>query len=175
MRFLILAGVLALTACTVETTTSHTDGDGGSPGYTLELIANNDSHTYRITAPDGRVAAAQASNEASMMVPAAQVQALFDAAPPPPTAEESNVSIRVPGLDLRVKGDEGDEEHARVAMRIAGADIAIDARDNGEGPDEGNATIRLSGADAESARDFINDAEGLSESVKAQLRTEVGL
>ncbi|MDX2237443.1 MAG: hypothetical protein NW203_07755 [Hyphomonadaceae bacterium] len=178
MRMILVAAALALAACTVETTAPTLTSGDAAGGYTLELFAANDAQVYRITTPDGAVVAAQASGDASMMTPATEVQGFFESMPAAPRPEEADVAIRLPGVDLRVAGQKGGAtDQARISINVAGKEVLINAEDNGvEGDqDTGQARIRITGADADAARDFIADADGLSEEVKAQLRTAAGL
>ncbi|MBI1250806.1 MAG: hypothetical protein GC189_04970 [Alphaproteobacteria bacterium] len=178
MRFImIVLAAAALAACTVETstTTTATSGEAAAPGegYVIELLADDDVQTFRITNPEGVIAAAQVSAGASAMVPAQTVQALFETVSPGPP-EDADVVLRAPGFNLQVSGEEGRDERAHVAINIAGKDILVDAQDHGPNGQE-RAVVRLSGVNAETARDFIDDAEDLSPDVKAELKAAAGL
>ena len=170
----VLAPVLAITAacfaaaCTVEVhrdgeRVASVDGEHVSGGYRLEVRADEDAQIFLVTAPDGKTAAGMVEGEASYLLGDAQIEALGDIPPPAAPEGEEEVSIRAPGFSLRVSGDDEDEEGGGVSMRFG--DFSLDA----SGSDGKGAHVLISGVDAEAARDFIQDADDLSDEVKAQM------
>lgn len=171
MRFILAALAIGLAACSADIPAAAPPGEG----YLLEVRASEAEQTFMVTAPDGRMVAARASEDgASALLDAAGVQALSTAPPIEPPTHEVMV-LRVPGVDLRISGDpEGTgEQGGRVAINVGGQSVEVNAEDGGGGDDR--AHVRITGASAETARNFIVRADALSPSVQAQMLAALGL
>jgi hypothetical protein len=178
---LALIGLAACSPGTVEVTGDNGEKVtvDGSGGYTLQVVGDDAAQVYIVTAPDGRVAAAKSEGEVSTLLGAAEAQnavARQQTAMAAASADGSggeNVNIQVPGFSLQVSGDGGNGEAAKVRMQAGGFDLDVNSADDGTGNER--AAVRIGGVDADSARQFIDDTEGLSAEVKAQMREKLGL
>lgn len=148
-------------------------------GYTLEIRATEGEQTYLVTAPDGRVVGARAAEGASALMDSDRARALAGDPPPQGEAPPEVMSLRLPGLDMQINAEEDDAsgENGRVALSIGreGQNIVVNADEGGPGEADDRAFVRITGADADAVRDFINDAERLAPSVKAEMLTELGI
>lgn len=161
------------------------DSNGATPaGYRLEVRALEGVQTYLITAPDGKVVGAQAADGASRLLDEARIHEIAETPMPADAdAPPEVMSLKLPGFEMSVNADHDEEGNtssddngnAQVKMRVRGQEtVSIDARENGPGDADDIAHVVISGASAETARDFINDADELSEEVKAQMRAALG-
>lgn len=179
MRWLVGFLALGLAGCNLSVNTSENEqADAG--GYTMEIRAGELEQTYLITTPDGRTVGARAAEGASALMDATRAQAL--AAEPPPQGEDlpEQVSIRLPGFEMRVSGAEDNSEGDNGQVRISvggenGQHVTVNADEGGPGDADDRAYVRITGADADAVRDFIAEQEELSADVKTQLLAELGL
>ncbi|MCA8887037.1 MAG: hypothetical protein KDA35_10435 [Hyphomonadaceae bacterium] len=177
MRLLLLAlaAPLILAACDVASSTSTTQSPAG--GYTLEVRAVEGVQTYIVTAPDGRRTASTAAEGTSRLLDAGQIERLGAAEPLSSEPEPEVFGLRLPGVDISVSADEDnpDGDSATVHINAGGRTVHVDAEDGGPGDDDDRANVMITGASESDARGFINDAEHLSDDVKQQMLTAVGL
>ena len=177
-----LAGFLALglAACSVAVDSSG-DGQASAAGsYTMEIRAGELEQTYLITTPDGRTVGARAAEGASALMDGARAQALAAEAPPQSEDLPERVSIRLPGFEMTVAGEENAAEGDNGQVRIAvggddGQRVTVNADEGGPGEADDRAYVRITGADADGVRDFIAEQEELSAEVKAGMLAELGL
>ena len=153
---------------------------GEAGGYTVEIRASEVEQTYLIMTPDGRTVGARAAEGASALMDADRAQALIAEAPPQSNEDLPEVfSLRVPGFEMSVSDDQGDEngEAGQVRMNIGGGDqnVTVHADEGGPGETDDRAYVRISGMDEAAVREFITEADELSPQVQAQLLTELGL
>lgn len=177
MRVWIVGMAALVAACSGDVTVDGAPAPG--EGYTLEVRATQSEQTYLVTAPDGRVVGARAAEGASALMDSDRARAL--AADPPPQGETPPevMSLRLPGLDMQINAEEDDAggENGRVALSIGreGQNIVVNADEGGPGEADDRAFVRITGANADAVRDFINDAEELAPSVKAEMLAELGI
>jgi hypothetical protein len=179
---LALIGLAACSPGKVEVTSDNGEKVvvHGSGGYTLQVVGDDAAQIYIVTAPDGRVAAAKSEGEASSLLGAAEAQNAVARQTAQMAAAETaagdsksdDVNIRVPGFSLQVS-DDGSTGGGKVRMQAGGFDLDVNSSDDGTGNER--AVVRIGGVDADSASQFIDDTDGLSEEVKAQMREKVGL
>ena len=187
MRWMIVALALGAAACEGATTTSDGKQDAAPAGYTMEVRANANQQTYLISAPDGRVVGAQSAEQASALMDTSRARTLM-AEPPPRMEEVPNImSLRVPGFDMSIGGEDngengegkdGDVDHGQVHLSIGsahGQHVEVRADEGGPGDEDDRAFVRITGANEEGVRDFLNDAEDLSPEVKTQMLAGLGL
>lgn len=179
MRWLLGVLALGLAGCSVAVN-SGGDQSGAAGGYTMEIRASENQQTYLITTPDGRTVGARAADGASALMDSNRAQAL--AAVPPPQSEEmpEQMSIRLPGFEMRVAGDnnDADGENGQVRISVGGENgqrVLVDADEGGPGEADDRAYVRITGADADAVRDFIAEQDELSSEVRAQLLAELNL
>lgn len=180
MRWVIAAlAVAALAACgPVSVSGDGAESSGDSPGgYTLEVRADESQQTYLVRAPDGRVVGARAAEGNSLLM---DEQALARLGDPPRLLTEDTpevFALRLPGVDISVAADEDNpnSESARVRVNAGGRQVHVDADEGGPGDADDRANVMITGANEEEARDFINDAEELSQEVKQQMLAGLGL
>jgi hypothetical protein len=135
-------------------------------GFTLEVFAHEGDQIYLVRHSDGRRAAARVENGASAIMDGGQAQTLLDERVSTlREPEKADVSIRAPGFSLQVAED-GENERARIEINAGGKQVLIDAEGEGEAD---RAHVQIAGADEEAARDFIKDADELSEDTKTQM------
>jgi hypothetical protein len=185
MRPVILSLVAAvLAACgpgevKIETSEGSTvaaaDLGGKGGGYTLNVMDDGaGGKTYLVIGPDGRQVAGQADakGEARLVEGGDAHAAISDAASamgPPP---DEKVAIKVPGANISIKANEGEDRRAKVQINVGGQSIQVDA----EGPDGSErAVVKVGGADEDAARNFIDKASGLTPEVKSQMKAKLGL
>lgn len=177
MRFLILSLALVAAACVdvkppAEPTTS-------ADGYTLEVRADPDVQVFLVTAPDGRRVAGRAADGVSALMDDAAIQALAGAPAPVDEELQEVVSLRLPGLNLSVRGDpedmSADGGGGRVSINVGGHSVEVNANEGGPGEDDDRANVRITGVSEEEAREFIAKADQLSPEVQAQMLTGLGL
>jgi hypothetical protein len=180
MRWVIAVLALGLAAC--DGATTRVDNDSGAAsaasGYTIEIRALENTQSYIVTAPDGRVVGARAAEGASALMETSRAQAL--AGEPPPAGEDvpEVLSLRVPGFDMSIGATEenADGEHGSVNLQIGGEqNITVRANEGGPGEADDTAFVRITGADEQAVRDFINDADDLSPDVKTQMLAALNL
>lgn len=140
-------------------------------GYTLNVIAGPDSKTFLVVRPDGMQVAAVADKDGSRLVDAGDAHAMMSEAVTDIRPEGEKVAIEAPGLKINVQGDESQDGTAKIAIKVGGREINVDA--SGDAGDGG--AVRIAGVDDKGARKFIDDAEGLSAEVKAQMKEKLGL
>ncbi|MBU6372500.1 MAG: hypothetical protein KJS97_07180 [Alphaproteobacteria bacterium] len=180
MAALAVAG-LALAACGEGSVQVKTDGGasvsttlgGKEGGYSVNVSEKDGAKTFLVVRPDGLQVAAVVDAQGSRLVEAGDAHAAMSdtlsAMGPPP---DEKVAIKVPGMSLNVKGEDGTDERAKVELKVGGQTIQVDAA----GPDGGeNAVVKIVGVDADAARKFIDEAEGLSADVKTQMKAKLGL
>ncbi|WP_395645920.1 hypothetical protein [Terricaulis sp.] len=195
MRFVVAAlALLGLAAC--DGGPIGADSNGSTPaGYRLEVRALEGVQTYLITAPDGKVVGAQAADGASRLLDDQRIQEIADTPMPADAdAPPEVMSLKLPGFEMSINADQNetgdatagdatagdatsgdDGGNAQVKMRVRGQEmVSIDARENGPGDADDIAHVVISGASEETARDFITDADELSEEVKQQMRAALG-
>ncbi len=174
MRAWIVAAALVC-ACAPE---GSLEGAPAGESYTLEIRASETDQTYLITAPDGRVVGARAAEGASALMNSERARALIDD-PPSMDVPPEVLSLRVPGFDLRINAEEGgaDGESGRVALSIGaeGQQIVVNAEEGAPGDADNRAYVRISGADEDAVREFVEDADGLSTEVRAEMLAGLGL
>jgi len=175
LAFAAMAAALTC-GCVIETETSRSTSTESASGYALDIFANDAERVYVVRGADGRSAAARADDSGSAIIELAAAQALM---PNSLTADEGDgdarISIRAPGFSMQINADEdsaGEGGAARVDINAGGHRVLVDAE--GEG-DDGRAVVHIAGADENAAREFIDDAEGLSDETRAQMRTALGL
>ena len=146
--FLALIAPVALLACDGSYTASGDQAPAG--GYTLEVRASENIQTFIVTAPDGAMVAA---------------------------ANTEVFALRFPGVDISVAADADNpnSESATVRVNAGGRSVFVDAQEGGPGDGDDRANVRITGATEEDARDFINDAEQLSDEVKTRMIAALGL
>lgn len=178
MRLAALIAAFALMSCSAEVNVRD-DGDAAeatASGYTMEIFAHDEEQIYLVSHDDGRAAAARVLNDQSeAMEPDAARALLGERQGALGDPGEEVVGMRAPGFRLSIKGDgnEGDNnESVEIAVNTPGGGITIDARDDGAND---RARVRITGADEASARDFINDLDGVSPDVKADMLRRLGL
>lgn len=175
MFAVLIAGVLALSACSVETSTEGASAPAEASGYTFEIVANDQEQIFVVSHEDGRAAAAQAVEGQSRSITPDEAAALIgrrQAAFQQPGEEV--VTLRVPGAELSIQGDDAQNNEAvRINIQTKEGGVTVNAQDQGEG--NGRAHVRVTGADEEAARDFINEQEDLSPEVKAEMLAALGL
>lgn len=152
---------------------------GEAGGYTVEIRASELEQTYLIMTPDGRTVGARAAEGASALMDGERAQSLAAEAPPRSSEEVPEVfSMRVPGFEMSVAGNEDDAngENSQVQMSIGGGEqnIVVHADEGGPGEADDRAYVRISGMDEDAVREFIAEADELSPAVQAQLLTELG-
>jgi hypothetical protein len=171
-----LIAAAALLGCTQRSETSVSaaaTADAG--GYTLDVFAHEGERIYLVRDPEGRTAAARANEAGSAMMAAEEAQSLMPQALARTAPEDARISIRAPGFSLQINADEtapGEDGRARIDINAGGHRVFVDAE--GEG-DAGRAVVHIAGADADAARDFIAEAEGLSDETRAAMRAALGL
>lgn len=174
--FLTLVLPLVLAACDGSYSSNGANQEPAG-GYTLEVRAVEGVQTYIVTAPDGRQTAARAAEGASSLLDAEGIQSLGAMEPLNDEPSPEVFAMRIPGVDISVSADESDPNNERASVRVnaAGRSVHVDADEGGPGDADDRANVRISGATEEDARDFINDAEDVSDEVKTQMRAAVGL
>lgn len=176
MRSMIAAAfVFALAACSGEVSISDNETNP-SGGYTLEVRASEAEQAYLVTAPDGRVVGARASDGQSALLDAQGLQHFAQAPDVEPIGQEL-VVLRVPGLDLSVRGDpEGTgESGGGVNLSIGGRNLEVNADEGGPGESDDRAQVRINGASEADVRNFITKADQLSPAVQAEMLAALGL
>jgi hypothetical protein len=174
-KWMAALAVLALTACSISTEPGPPPKPASSEGFTLQIIADENSQVYYVAHADGRAAAARAAGGESTLIDPSEAEAAAEArlgvmGEP----SDGPVHIRFPGVSISVAEQDGTgADRARVAINVAGHEILVDAQDHGD--DKEDAVVRIPGVSAEAARDFIDDAERLSADVKAQMKEALGL
>lgn len=177
MRILIAGLALMAAACSGDVNVDGAAAPG--EGYTLEIRATEGEQTYLITTPDGRVVGARAAEDASALMDAERALALAGDPPPQGETPPEVMSLRLPGFDMQINAEEDDAggENGRVALSIGreGQTIVVNADEGGPGEADDRAYVRITGASEDAVRDFINDAEELAPSVKAEMLAELGI
>jgi hypothetical protein len=183
MRFGLAAlALLGLAACSpgkveVSSGNGETITVNGRGGYTLQVVGAEKDQVYIVTAPDGRSAAARVTDGVSAIMGTGEAQNMVAAQQaalgPDPGDGGDDVHISVPGFSLKVRdGDAEGSGRSSVKMKAAGFDLDVNA-DESAGAER--AVVRIGGADEKSAREFIDNADGLSAEVRAQMREALGL
>lgn len=178
MRAFVVAVALLAAACVDGKPQAGDDlaGGPGAEGYTLELRASEGEQIFLVTSPDGRTAAARASQGVSALLDGEALRAL-PAAESDPQMQEV-VSLRMPGIDLSVSGapdSKGEDGAGRVAINVGGRSVEVDATEGGPGGADDNAHVLIRGVPESEAREFIAKADALSPAVQAQMLAELGL
>lgn len=180
MRWLAALAALGLVAA-CDTSEVEVNGvEVGEPGgYTVEIRASDLEQTYLVLTPDGRTVGARSAEGASALMDSTRAQAL--AAEAPPRNEETPpevFSMRVPGFEMSVAGNEDDAngDNSQVRMNIGGGrqNISVHADEGGPGEADDRAYVRITGMDETAVREFIAEADELSPEVQAQMLTELG-
>lgn len=175
--FLTLLLPLVLAACDGSYSSHEAVSDEPVGGYTLEVRAVEGVQTYIVTAPDGRQTASRVAEGASALLDETAIQGLGDMEPLNGEPNPEVFAMRFPGVDISVSADESDpnSESATVHVNAGGRSVHLDAEDGGPGENDDRANVRITGATEADARDFINDAEHVSEEVKQQMLTALDL
>ena len=173
--FLALIAPVALLACDGSYTASGDQAPAG--GYTLEVRASENIQTFIVTAPDGAMVAAANTSGASALLDAGAIQALGEMQPLNAEPQPEVFALRFPGVDISVAADADNpnSESATVRVNAGGRSVFVDAQEGGPGDGDDRANVRITGATEEDARDFINDAEQLSDEVKTRMIAALGL
>lgn len=142
-------------------------------GYTLEIRADASEQVFLVTTPEGRIVGARAAGGASALMETGAARALAGA----PAAQRAEAglevfSLRLPGLDLSVSGE---EEGGRVSIDVAGHTVQVEANEGGPGDLDDRAYVRIAGVPEAEVREFIATADPLSPQVQAQMLAELGL
>lgn len=177
MRVLIATlALLGAAACSVDVDSSDGTGAPSAGGYTVEIRADEGEQIYIVSGPDGARVASRSASGTSALLNASDLNRLA-AAPAPETGPpgENDVSIQAPGFRLRASGNTGEQGGGHVSMNIGGSQVQVDAHGNGPGEADDHANVRISGLSADDARAFINDADTLSDDVKAQMLAALNL
>jgi hypothetical protein len=175
---------LALAACNAAAPGPDSGDKAGAPvsGYTMIVRADQDAQVYLVADEQGRVAAARATKDgASQVLEQREARALLAApvALADAPANDAKVDLHVPGFSLSVRArddehkDDDSGDHAQVSLNLAGHGVDVDAIDNGG--ESGRANVRITGADEKAVHDFIADADGLSDAVRAEMLDILGL
>jgi hypothetical protein len=180
MRWLAALAALGLVAACDGSNVEVNGVEVGEPGgYTVEIRASDIEQTYLILTPDGRTVGARSAEGASALMDSTRAQAL--AAEAPPRNEEAApelFSMRVPGFEMSVAGNEDDAngDNGQVRMNIGGGrqNITVHADEGGPGEADDRAYVRITGMDENAVREFIAEADELSPAVQAQMLTELG-
>lgn len=178
MRILILAAALLAAACVDVKRDESADAGSQAGGYTLEVRANAGEVIYLVTAPDGRTVGAHAADGASALMDEAAINNLASLAEPGGEEMQEVVSLRLPGVDLSVRGSgdgSGSDGAGRVSINAGGHSVEVNASDGGPGEDDDRAHVRISGVDESEVREFVAKADELSPAVQAQLLAQLGL
>lgn len=180
MRYGFFALALLAAGC-IDVSTTADNGEGGEAvsGYTLEVRASEGEQIFLVTSPEGKTAAARASGGASALMGESEVQTLLAAAPEPSTdAHQEVVSLRLPGIDLRVSGDgegSGEDGSGHVSVNVGGHSVEVNASEGGPGDSDDRAHVLIRGVPESEAREFIAKADQLSPNVQAAMMAELGL
>lgn len=179
MRNLVIAGLMAglLGACSVGA-----DGGQGpsaaapAEGYTLEVIADDARQIYIVSHSDGRAVAARVEGGASALMDAGEAQAMAAQRFGVIGETEPPIALRFPGLQMSIAGKEDEAgERVRIAINAGGREVLVDAQDPAGGVDTAEqATVRIAGADENDAREFIREAEDLSDATRDEMRAALG-
>lgn len=179
MRYGLFALVLLAAGCVDVSTTSDGEGGEAASGYTLEVRASEGEQVFLVTSPEGKTTAARASGGASALMGESEVQTLLAAAPEPNTETHREVvSLRLPGIDLRVSGDPegtGEDGSGRVSINVGGHSVEVNASEGGPGDADDRAHVLIRGVPESEAREFIAKADQLSPNVQAAMLAELGL
>lgn len=181
MRNLIAAGLAALAAaCSVGPDGGQ--GPAAAPpaeGYTLEIVADEAAAraVYIVSHSDGRAVAARAERGASALADVAEAQAMAAASFGVMGETETPVALRFPGFQMSVAGKDGGAggERVRIAINAGGREVLVDAQDPDAGSDAGRGTVRIVGVDEAEVREFIAEAEHLSDETRAQMLAALNL
>lgn len=180
MRALIAILGLALAACDASNDLAGGPGAAPGEGYTVEIRALESAQTYIVTAPDGRVVAARATDGASALLDAPALAALSAQQPFSEAAAGDApevFALRFPGVNISVSADEDNpnSESARVSVNAGGHSVLVDANEGGPGEADDHANVRISGLSEADVREFIAKADELSPSVQAQMLADLDL
>lgn len=181
-----VVAVIGLAACAPEVKVANDKGEVVSvkagaaegEGYHLQVLDIEENvQVFLVTAPDGRQAAARKAGDVSEVLTAEDAKALIEkhgkalaAVAGAPGGEE--VKIKIPFLGIEVNQPDGEGGPAQVSVNAGGAKVEVNT--TGDGPGE-LAHVRISGVGAKDAGEFIDDIEGLSAEVKAQMKKDLGL
>lgn len=179
----LAAAALVLAACGDGTVRVETDGaganiplDGKDGGYSLNVFTDGATKTFLVVRPDGMQVASVVDASGARLVDAGDAHAaMSETVSSMPAPEGEKVSIQGPGLSIQVKGDDtkAEDERANIQIKVGGKEVTVDAgaAEGGEGP----AVVKVAGVDAKAAVKFIDDAEGLTPEVRAQMKEKLGL
>jgi hypothetical protein len=180
MRQWIVALVLGVGACDGAIEAGGDASEAARGGYTLEVRVDEGAQTYLVVAPDGRIVGGRAADGASALMDSDRARALAAESPPQGEDLPEVISMRFPGFEMSISGDEEDKngDRGQVRMSVGGAEghnITVNADEGGPGDADDRAYVRITGADEDAVREFISEADALSPAVQAQMLAELGL
>lgn len=172
----VLAGCGEVSVKTDQTGEQSVNIDAAAAGgWSAKVLGSDAEKIYIVARPDGMQVAARVEDGKSEIVDAGEAQAAFSNTHAAIAADAKTggekVAIKLPGVELNVKADDAEGGPADVNIKAGGTTISVAADDRAGG----QAAVNLTGVKEEAARDFIDDAEGLSPEVKAQMKAKLGL